>query len=346
MSTTSLPTAAQLLSPFTVDAFARQFDNKSPVMLRPVLSTPLDLPSLDRFVADAGLRWPTVHLEDDDGPVHPDSYTHSVQWGTGREHHLVDTDALHAGLLRGWRVVFPELQRHHGPTAALARTYERAFHMRGSATAVLSPRDAAVRTVPDDGVHRYLLQCHGTRTCTVAAPDQPPESFEVVVGCALYVPPGHSVTTAPMGGPSLSVDLSLRPIRVQDLAAAELTAFSHDGLRDPLPMGLGRDPSTLAAEWADLVERMLDEADHQETLETLVDSFVQSRLPLLRGQLTADTAEAAQSAAHLELLDSDGIVRAAVPGNRQPDWLPLGAAATVRLTCEAPSRLLYRLRLV
>ena len=69
-------------------------------------------------------------------------------------------------------------------------------------------------------------------------------------------------------------------------------------------------------------------------------------IPAWAEAVRLDTAEAAQAAARLELLDSDGTVRAAVPGNRQPDWLPLGAAATVRLTCEAPSRLLYRLRLV
>jgi hypothetical protein len=287
MTTPRLPVLHQLLSPFPVDAFTRQYDNRAPVLLRPVVSTPLDLPSLDAFVAEAGLRWPTVHLEDADGPVHPSTYTHSVQWGPGQEHHLVNVDALREGLQEGARVVFPDIQRHHGPTAHFTRAYESSLHMRGSATAVLSPAGSEPRSLPSAALHRHLLQCHGTRTCVVTAPDQSTETFEVVVGCALYVPPGHSVTTQPAGGPSLAIDLSMRPIRIRDLAAAELTAIPRDLLREPVPAGLGQDPGTLSRTWTELVENLLEEVDHGQVLESLVDGFVQSRLPMLRGQLAA-----------------------------------------------------------
>lgn len=286
----SLPTLSQLLSPFPIDAFIRQFDSKAPVVLRPVLSTPLDLERLDRFVAERGLRWPTLHLEDAHGPVPPDRYTRVVQWGTGLEPHLIEPDAVRAGLQRGERVVLPELHRHHGPTGHLVRAYEVSLGMRGGATAVLAPSDAPARALPAQGVHRYLLQCHGTRLCSVATPDGTTEDFELVVGCVMYVPPGHTVSTQPLGGPSLAVDLMLRPIRVRDVAVAELRAFPRDLLRHPAPVGLGQDPSLLVSHWADLVERLLDEADHEAVLESLVDRFVQSRLPLLRGQLGAADA--------------------------------------------------------
>lgn len=287
MTTPRLPALHQLLSPFPIDAFIKQFDNQSPVMLRPVISTPLDLPALDAFVAEAGLRWPTVHLEDEDGPRHPASYSRSVQWGPGQEHHLVDIEALRAGLARGERVVLPDLQRQHGPSAHLTRAYESSLQMRGSATAVLAPADAAPRTIPAAALHRHLVQCHGVRTCVVTTPDGTEETFEVVVGCALYVPPGHTVTTTPTRGASLAVDISLQPIRIRDLAAAELATIPRDKLRDAAPFGLGQDPQRLQSTWAALVDGLLDDVDHEAMLEELVDGFVQTRLPMLRGQLTS-----------------------------------------------------------
>jgi len=285
----NLPTLSQLLSPFPVDAFTRQFDNRAPVVLRPVISTPLDLPRLDAFVAERGLRWPTIHLESAAGAVHPDGYSEPVAWGRGQAAYLVDVGALRAGLERGERVVLAELQRHHGPTALLLRAYEQCTHMRGSATAVLAPAEAEPRTPPVLAEHQYLLQCHGTRHCTVTGPDGEAEDFELVVGCVLYVPPGHQVSTAPLRGPSLSLDMRLRPIRVRDLAAAELRSIPRDRLRASVPVGLGQDPTTLATRWSELVNQLLDDVDHQETLEALVDRYVQTRLPLLRGQLKAST---------------------------------------------------------
>ena len=287
MTTARLPSLQQLLSPFPVDAFTRQYDNRVPVILRPVVSTPIDLQDLDAFVAEAGLRWPTVHLEDEDGPIHPSAYTTGVQWGSGVEPHLVQVADLRAGLQRGHRVVFPDIQRHHGSSAHVTRAYEASLHMRGSATAVLAPPDAAPRTIPAAALHHHLLQCHGTRTCMVTTPDGSSETFEVVVGCALYVPPGHTVSTTPSNGPSLAMDLALRPIRIRDLAAAELATIPRDRLRDPVPAGLGRDPNTLKRAWAGVVDQLLEGTNHEQVLESLVDGFVQSRLPMLRGQLTA-----------------------------------------------------------
>jgi hypothetical protein len=287
MNTAQLPVLQQLLSPFPVDAFTRQYDNRVPVILRPVVSTPIDLHTLDAFVAESGLRWPTVHLEDADGPVHPAAYTTGVQWGTGMEHHLVQVEALRAGLQRGHRVVFPDIQRHHGSCAHVTRAYEASLHMRGSATAVLAPTDAEARTIPPAALHHHLLQCHGTRICVVTTPDGAQEEFEVVAGCALYVPPAHTVTTRPSGGPSLAMDLALRPIRIRDLAAAELATIPRDQLREPVPAGMGQDPAGFTQKWAGIVEKLLEDTDHQTGLESLVDGFVQSRLPMLRGQLAA-----------------------------------------------------------
>ncbi len=58
------------------------------------------------------------------------------------------------------------------------------------------------------------------------------------------------------------------------------------------------------------------------------------------------TDDQAMTGAVLELLDSDDVVRAGVTQARQPDWLPLGGAASVRVTSAAPYRLLWRLSLM
>ncbi len=59
-----------------------------------------------------------------------------------------------------------------------------------------------------------------------------------------------------------------------------------------------------------------------------------------------NTDDQAMTGAVVELLDCDDVVRAGVTGARQPDWLPLGGAAAVRVTSAAPYRLLWRLSLV
>lgn len=280
-----LPTLAQLLSPFPVHAFLRQYDGKGPALLRPVVSTPLDLARLDALVARTVLTWPAVHVEDAHGAVHPDTYTlpearSGVAW-------RIDVGALAEALGAGHRVVLSELQRHHAPTAHLVRAFEQALHMRGSATAVLAPHSAGPRTLRAEGVHRHLLQCSGFRACTVVGPDGHEDTFEVTAGCALYVPPQHAVTMAPARGPSLSVDLTLKPMRARDVAAAELATVSREALRACAPVGVLARPGAASEQWAGMVDELLDDADHQAALESLVDRFVQTRLPSLRGQLHA-----------------------------------------------------------
>jgi len=337
----NLPSLAQLLSPFPVEAFIRQFDSKVPVLLRPVLSTPLDLPRLDALVAAGGLRWPTIHLEDASGPIHPDAYTRPIRWGAEPEPFFVDVEALRAGLQAGQRVVWTELQRHHGPTGQLLRAYERAFHMRGRATAVLSPEDAPPREGPASGAHQYLLQCHGARTCTVTSPDGQREDFDLVVGCVVYVPPGHTVTTQPKGGPSLALDFTLQPIRVRDVAVRELRSLPRDRLRGLAPVGQLAPSQALAAAWKDQVDQLLDAVDHTEVVEQLVDRFVQSRLPMLPGQLAASAMSIDPStplrrrpSVMYRLVDNGEAVELRFHGKAIP--FPRGAEELVQFLAESP----------
>ena len=108
----------------------------------------------------------------------------------------------------------------------------------------------------------------------------------------------------------------------------------------------------LGAAAVEVFASAVEVGDHREVLPVFDEPHpshvapASFAIPAWAEAVRLETAESAQLAAKLELLDTGGTVRAAVSGVRQPDWLPLGAAAQVRLTCEAPSRLLYRLRLV
>lgn len=68
-------------------------------------------------------------------------------------------------------------------------------------------------------------------------------------------------------------------------------------------------------------------------------------LPAWATDLRVDTTtqNGAQAGLLVELLDTAGTVRASVAGVAQPLWIPLGLAHQVRVTCEAPHRLVWRL---
>jgi len=69
-------------------------------------------------------------------------------------------------------------------------------------------------------------------------------------------------------------------------------------------------------------------------------------VPAWAAEVRLDTASQALMAATIELLDADGNVRASLTQTRLPSWIPLGSAASVRVTCEAAYRLVWRLRLL
>jgi len=69
-------------------------------------------------------------------------------------------------------------------------------------------------------------------------------------------------------------------------------------------------------------------------------------VPAWAAEVRLDTADQALLAATIELLDVDDQVRASITQTRLPSWLPLGSAASVRVTCEAPYRLVWRLHLL
>jgi hypothetical protein len=283
-----LPELQQLVSPFPPEVFTRQMDGKEAILLRPVLSTPLDLPGLDALVSDRSLRWPTITLRDGDDELSPGGLSRSVRWGGQGEVSVADPAALQAGLKRGCCVCLPDLHRHHGATAALVRALERTFHMRGRSEAVLAPADArSWSPKPLLRTHRYVLQCVGRRAVTVTQTGLPDASFDQVPGTALYVPPGAS-TRFELEEDSLWIDIELTPITIARLAAAELRAAAgRDDMHGLLPVGLWSDGTDLAAAWQRKVDSILEEVDHEAVLEAEVDRFVQTRLPLLRGQLQA-----------------------------------------------------------
>ena len=283
-----LPELQQLVSPFPPEVFARQMDGKEAILLRPVLSTPLDLAGLDALVAERSLRWPTITLRDGDDELSPGGLSRSVDWGGQGQVSVADPEALHAGLKRGCCVCLPDLHRHHGPTAVLVRALERTFHMRGRSEAVLAPADARSWSPKRlSRTHRYVLQCVGRRAVTVTQAGLPDASFDHVPGTALYVPPGAS-THFELEEDSLWIDIELTPITIAKLAAAELRAAAgRDDMRAPLPVGLLSDGTDLVAAWGRKVDAILEDVDHEAVLEAEVERFVQTRLPLLRGQLAA-----------------------------------------------------------
>lgn len=93
--------------------------------------------------------------------------------------------------------------------------------------------------------------------------------------------------------------------------------------------------------------------DAQESVcPTLQEAFAEANtarshtIPNWATDVRLDTADQALTGALIELLDADGTVRASITQTRLPPWIPLGSAASARVTSAAPYRLVWRLQTV
>jgi len=140
---------------------------------------------------------------------------------------------------------------------------------------------------------------------------------------------------------------------------------SDIGHSDPVTFSASRAESICVwAAWWRVVVKNLDESNVAKVRVGVVDQhricspYYETRhdeahptaashaVPAWARAVRFDTDEQALMAAVIRLKDSSGAIRAGITQSRLPAWIPLGSAATVEVTSQAPYRLVWRLDLL
>jgi len=108
----------------------------------------------------------------------------------------------------------------------------------------------------------------------------------------------------------------------------------------------GPKPARVRASVADLTyQRAVTPTLEQQFVAAPSPSAVTHTIPRWATDVRLDTTDEAMLGALVELLDSNGVVRAGVTQVRKADWIPLGLADAVRVTSAGQYRLVWRLSL-
>jgi len=273
----------------------------------------LTLDEVDRLLSSTALRVPALRLVREGRPIPVSAYTMSARIGGAAVSDLVDPAAVFRLVGEGATVVLQGAHRFHPPLARLCRELELALGHPCQVNAYVTPPGARGLGVHHDSHDVFVLQAFGTKHWQVhptPAEQQAVSSAgvrEIVLqpGHALYLPTGtpHAARAQQALSGHLTVGIHARSWR--DIVRLVVDRALDDArLTEPLAAGYHRDVTRFANE---LRERVLDASRHWDKVDVdeiahdVVDRFLTTRPPLLRGGLVDRVG--------LAELDDDSVVR-------------------------------------
>jgi ribosomal protein L16 Arg81 hydroxylase len=294
-----------LIQPIESEDFFQQFYERAPLRIRrnhpDFYHDLLTLDRLDAWLASGVPRYPDVMLVQHEIDIPASDYSDAEQ--------RVDADRLYRRFADGATIVINHLERHVPALAALCRASERRFSMPFQTNVYLSPPNAQGFRTHYDSHDVFVLQVEGDKQwrlydTKLALPlpgqsfererDQPgalSDEFELTAGDLLYCPRGLMHDARSSAAPSLHITFGLlgktwAELMIEAVAAA---CISEPELRRHLPVGFadpGFDRSVLRPVFAEMLQRMAQRGDAVDTaFDALVEGFVTSRRPALRGRL-------------------------------------------------------------
>jgi lysine-specific demethylase/histidyl-hydroxylase NO66 len=340
----------------------------------------LTLDEVDRLLSSTALRVPAFRLVRDGRPLPVTAYTTSAQVGGQAVSGLADPARVFRLVDEGATVVLQGAHRFHPPLGRLCRELELALGHPCQVNAYVTPPGARGLGVHHDSHDVFVLQAFGTKHWQVhptpveqRAAAGPAEAREMVLepGDALYLPTGtpHAARAQQALSGHLTVGVHARSWR--DIVRLVVDRALDDArLAEPLPAGYYRDVGRFAEELRERVldvSRQWDKVDAGEVARGVVDKFLTSRPPLLRGGLLDrvrlaglgdDSVVRRRVGSVCELRPAGGRVRVLLGDRelRMPGWLEptlrhiASAADGVRVgdlrALDAESRLVLVRRLV
>ncbi|MFO0601886.1 MAG: cupin domain-containing protein [Polyangiales bacterium] len=379
-------TLARLLAPFDRARFVDEHWERKPLIVRRAdrayWRDLLTADDVNRVLTTRNTHHPAVGMTNAARKMAPEEFTYPSG--------LIDTARLYRHFAEGSTITLNGFETEHPALALLCRSMERELSIRFQTNLYFTPAQAQGFRTHYDSHDVFVLQVHGSKHWTLY--DTPvelpyrrqefnpaefpvgPVSAEFVLeqGDMAYVPRGVMHDARTTGEESLHVTLGVLFTSYTDLL---VEALAMVGLGDPafrrgLPPGFARpgfDRAALREELRALARRFADKADVDGALEHFIDDVVDTRQPLLPGQvdevralgaIADDTALTTRPAVLYRLHEAGDEVVLQVYGSRirfpahvreALAWLmeqPRFTPADLPGTLDAPGRLILVRRLV
>jgi lysine-specific demethylase/histidyl-hydroxylase NO66 len=312
----------------------------------------LTLDDVDRILSTTSLRTPAFRLVAAGEQIPESSYTRSGTTGSKPVAGMADPVRVFELFRNGATIVFQGLHRYHEPVTRFCRDLEVELGLPCQVNAYVTPAGAQGLELHDDPHDVFVLQAFGRKSWEVhAAPGEDgrePIRAEIAPGDCIYMPIGtpHSASTQRSLSGHLTVGVHV--VVWRELVRAALDRISSDpSLDDPIPAGWPADLEGLARSLRDRLERAgstFDAIDAREVVDSRLERFLSTRLPLIRGALAdqasldriSDTSRLARREGSIcELLNRDDRL-VVLLGDRLLE-MPVWLEPTMRRIAETPS---------
>lgn len=310
----------RIIHPITPETFFAEHWEKKPLHVRRddagYFKELLTLEDVDRVITSLGLHHPRIEMTNAKKPITTADYT----FGTG----MIDATRLYQHFADGATVILPQLDWTVSSLAHICRAMEREINARFQTNVYLTPGgDEQGFKTHYDSHDVFVIQVSGSKRWRVydtpielpyrgqafdpetTKPADVTMEFDMLPGDVFYLPRGAMHDAQTRDGGSLHITLGVLFTSWTDLL---VEAIAQVGIRDAafrrgLPPGYARDgfDRTAAREtFKDLIKRFADQADFDQAIDHFVSDIVDTRHPLLEGQMA--------QVMRLGTLDVDSIV--------------------------------------
>ncbi len=297
------PSALDLtLDPVGLEEFLEAYCDRRPLVLERAepgrFDAVLSDADVERLVCETALRSPAFRLVRDGAQLPLSGYAKDIPWRPGGFSGTALVDRVADEHAAGATLVLQALHLHHHPAALYCRGLEIALGWPVQANAYCTPAGAQGFAVHHDTHDVFVLQVSGHKHWRIYEPvvalpgkDQrwrpeladgvgpPLHDVTLRAGDTLYLPRGWPHEAAAADAGSLHVTVGLHPPTRLDAMRAALAACADDV---EFRRALGAD-GELPAE---LVERLAGRLGADDVARRARRRFVDSRRPILDGQLT------------------------------------------------------------
>ena len=297
-------TLDRLIAPIGREVFLRAHWEQLPLVVhredRTYWRDLLTADDVNRALTTRHMHHPAVGLINAARKVAPEEYTYPSG--------LIDTARLYRNFAEGSSMSLNGFETEHPALANLCRSMERDLSTRFQTNLYYTPENAQGFRTHYDSHDVFVLQVHGSKhwrlyNTPVELPYRRQEfhpeehpvgdvtaEFVLHQGDMAYVPRGLMHDARTTGEESLHVTLGVLFTSWTDLVVESLGLL---GLRDPafrkgLPVGYARagfDRDPAKAQFRELLHRFAEKADFDAAFEHFIDDLVDTRQPLLPGQI-------------------------------------------------------------
>lgn len=312
-----------LLGPVDREQFFASYWERRPLVVRrgqpDRYAQLLTLDDIDRLLFAQEQRYPSVRLAKVGASFPRSSFTEDIAWGGSSFDGVIRPDALLAEYRNGATIIVDALHRAWKPLALLCKHIEAELNHPTQVNIYLTPPGAQGFGQHYDTHDAFILQTAGHKHWRIyesplhlPLPSQPwdparypvgelIEEVNLQQGDLIYIPRGFVHEAMTSDAQSLHVTLGVNAYTWMDVFAELLARCRQDArFRESLPVGFGSPDGTsldgtspdgatpaMQARLAELATALAGMAGVEGLFARLDERFVDSRRPLLDGQIAA-----------------------------------------------------------